>query len=78
MRRMACLAPLPNIRVFLHGPRWRRTFDVKEVATALPRGGPVRLVLLYDFEADVRELVLDELRPDVFAMWSDPRERIVG
>ncbi len=30
----------------------------------------------YDFEPDVRELILEEVRNDVWAMWSDPRERL--
>jgi hypothetical protein len=79
MRRLHCLDRLPQVSVFMHGPRWRRTFDVREVALALPRvdgDRRVRRVLVYDFEADVRERIVEELRPDVVAMWCDARERL--
>jgi len=50
------------VRVFLVGPRWRRLFGV--------------IGLLYDLEPDVREQILEELRPDVVAIWTDPREQL--
>jgi hypothetical protein len=65
---------LPMPRVFLHGPRWRRLFDVRELLIDDEFG--VRRVWVYDLEADVRERVCEEVRPDVFAEWSDPRERL--
>jgi hypothetical protein len=34
-----------------------------------------RRVRVYDYELDVRERVLEELRPGVVAMWADPLER---
>jgi len=79
MRRMVSFDRLPLPGVFLHGPRWRRHFDVKEVAQSLPLEDGRRalsLVLVYDFEADVRERIVEELRPSVAAMWTDPRERL--
>jgi hypothetical protein len=79
MRRLHCLDRLPRVSVFMHGPRWRRTFDVREVALALPRvdgDRRVRRVLVYDFEADVRERILEELRPGVDSMWVDVYERL--
>jgi hypothetical protein len=54
-----CRLPMP--RVFLHGPRWWR-FMVEGSKTD------------YDFAEDVRELVLDRIRFDVVAEWTDPRE----
>ena len=30
---------------------------------------------MFSLEEDVRELVLERLGPDTFAMWSDPFER---
>lgn len=57
-----CRLPMP--RVWLHGPRWRRFLVSQE-----------RGCIEYDFAGDVRELVLEELRFNVYAEWSDPRER---
>jgi hypothetical protein len=59
---VACRLPMP--RVFLLGPRWRR-FLVEGTKHD------------YDFADDVRERVLEEVRPGVVAMWSDPRERVL-
>jgi hypothetical protein len=56
---------LPQLRVVLCGRRWRELV----VPDASGR-------LVYDVAADVRERVVDELRPDVAGMWSDPRERL--
>jgi hypothetical protein len=50
---------LPMPRVWACGRRWR---------TLLTPDG------FYDFFDDVRELVCDPIRHDVYAMWSDPRE----
>jgi hypothetical protein len=54
---------LPMPKVWLHGRRapWFLT-------AAIARG-------YYDFSDDVRELVLEPIRDDVYAEWSDPRER---
>lgn len=60
------------------GPKWRRYFDVREVAIAdldpaavpfHPRG---KKLLMFTLEDDVRERVMigrEELRPGVYAMW---------
>jgi hypothetical protein len=54
---------LPSVRVFVTGKFWR---DVT------PRSP---LSQHYDFTEDVRELVLERIRFDVFAEWTDPREQ---
>jgi hypothetical protein len=56
---------LQHARVWMTGPHWRKCFGVQRAMT----------VLLFSFEEDVRELVLEEIRPGVYAQWSDPRER---
>lgn len=40
--------------------------------------GPSHRRLRWNIEEDVRELVLDELRPGVTAMWSDPYEIVLN
>jgi len=66
MQRLACPGGgLPLLRVVLCGRGWRELV-VPEV------GGR----LVYDVAADVRERVIEELRPDVGGMWSDPREQL--
>lgn len=50
---------LPLPRVWARGRRWR---------SFLTADG------FYEFEPDVRELVLQPIRFDVAAMWTDPRE----
>lgn len=61
---------LPALRVVLCGPHWRTLGG----AASVWHGDQVRLV--YDVEPDVRERVVEQLRPDVVAMWADPRERL--
>jgi hypothetical protein len=61
---------LPALRVVLCGYRWRTLGG----AQYLWRGDELRLV--YDIALDVRERAVEELRPDVAAMWADPRERL--
>lgn len=73
-RDVYCLARLPLASVFFCGPRWRELFGLQLAAVALGRGAAK--VLIFDFEHDVRERVCLELRPDVFAEWSDPREQL--
>lgn len=69
-------------RAFMYGPRWRRHFDVREVPVAdvdpvaAKYHRPGRTLLVFTFEPDVRELLQLEIRPGVFAEWSDPREQI--
>jgi hypothetical protein len=62
------LLPLP--RVFLQGPHRKRFLVPFKSDKGRPRGP-----WLYDFADDVRELACEQVRFDVYAMWSDPRER---
>lgn len=81
-RRLECLAPLPSCRVFITGPRWRQRFGVelRALADVAPQSTQFhpdgRKILIYDFEDDVRELVLVPIRGELPAMWSDPREQL--
>jgi hypothetical protein len=70
-RRLWNADHLPMPRVFMIGPRWRRHFGVKSEPRAFRSSK-----LTFTFEPDVRELVLDEIRPGVYAQWSDPFERL--
>jgi hypothetical protein len=82
MRRVWIAPVLRNVRVFMYGPRWQRHFDVQRrpVADIDPEAARYhragKRLLIYDVEADVRERVLEELRPGVVAQWVDPRERL--
>lgn len=69
MRRLCVRGPsLPAVRVWIRGPKWQRLFGI-------PRCEPPRSkFFLYDFAEDVRELACEQLRHDVYAEWSDPRE----
>jgi hypothetical protein len=79
--RLWSLDRLPMARAFLTGPRWRSTFDVQKrsLAEIRPpwwrhvRSGR-KWVWVFTLEEDVRERLLEELSPGVFAQWSDPRE----
>jgi hypothetical protein len=79
-RRIWSYDHLPMPRAFMHGPHWRRYFDVRRNVRA--RGQePVAqeledAMLVFTFEDDVRERVLDEVRPGVVSQWSDPLERV--
>jgi hypothetical protein len=81
-RRMWSLDQLPMARTFMTGPRWRSSFGVLEVPIveldpdAARFHRPGRKLLMFSLEEDVRELLLEEIRPGVFAAWSDPRERL--
>lgn len=80
-RRIYVLDGLRTSRVWMHGPRWRSSFGVREVPLVDLLHPPCvsntkRKVLTWSFEDDIRELMLDEIRPGVFAQWSDPFERI--
>jgi len=67
-RKLVILTPLPLPRVVLIGPRaWRFCRDSQPNPNCWA-------VNRYDFTNDVRELVLERLRFDVYAEWSDPRE----
>jgi hypothetical protein len=79
-RRLWSFDHLPMPRCYMRGPKWRRAFDVREIpiadldpqAAKLHRPG--RKLLVFTLEPDVRELVCEPIRGDVYAMWSDPRE----
>lgn len=68
-RRLPVRTPLVMPRVFLQGPKWRQ-FNV----TFVRKGRVQHHPCLYDFADDVRELVCEPIRFDVYAMWNDPRE----
>lgn len=67
-----------RVRVWMWGPRWRSAFGVTRVPIAEfdPRVAPLfrpgTKLSVFTLEEDVRERVLDEIRPGVYAMWSDP------
>jgi hypothetical protein len=79
-RRLAVLETLPMPRVFLRGPRWQKHFNVQRrpIADVHPWSAesrrPGKTLFVYSFLDDVRERVLEQLRHDVYAEWSDPRE----
>jgi hypothetical protein len=65
--------------VWLHGPRWIACFGVQRVPARqiFPDFVPSnRVFLVYSFEQDLRELMCAELRPGVYADWSDAREQL--
>ncbi len=72
---------VPMPRVWLYGPKWQRVFHVQHLRIAdvapesadLHRKNATRW--FYDFTDDVRELVCEPIRHDVYAMWADPWER---
>jgi len=69
-------------RCWMWGPKWKRHFNVRAVpiTDVFPQSAPYHrpwaTVLVFTFEEDLREMILEEIRPGVHAMWSDPRERI--
>lgn len=70
-------------RVWMHGPKWMRSFGVREVLLVdilpdrmRPYFDPKRKGLTWSFEDDIRELITEEIRPGLVAQWSDPLERI--
>jgi hypothetical protein len=81
LRRMWSLDQLSMPRAFFTGPKWKRLCGVEErpIADVLPEAAtyhrPGRKLLLFSLEDDVRERVLEELRPGVYAEWTDVRER---
>jgi len=69
-RKLHILSPLPMPRVVLSGPRcWRFCRDSQPDPNCWQQNW-------YDFTDDVRELVLERIRFDVYAEWTDPRERL--
>lgn len=83
MLRLRVLEPLPLARVWMRGPKWKRAFnvthralvDVDPEAARDRRPLQAKTYWWYDFEHDVRELVVEEIRPGVLAEWSDPFEQ---
>lgn len=79
------LPDLPRVRVFMHGPGWRKHFEVarRPIAEVAPLAAkchrPGKQLYWFDLEDDIRELVCECLREDrylaVYANWSDPREQ---
>lgn len=81
MRRIWSIDRLP-VRAFMFGPKWKRLFDVREVPVAevdrlsAKYHRPGKKLLVFTLEEDIRERVQVEIRPGVFAEWSDPREQL--
>jgi len=66
---------LPIASVRLLGKRWYQflpKLERREDNTRIKRRWQ------YDMEEDVRELVCEEVRPGVYAEWSDARERLTA
>lgn len=82
VRRMWSSDELPMPRAFFRGPRWKRLCDVREVPiaeidpVAAKYHRPGRKLLIFTFEDEVRERICEQLRFDVYAQWSDPRDRL--
>lgn len=80
-RRLHVTTPT-RARIWLRGPRWKKLGGVvtkpeTEVYGRLMFGWPPRALLVYDFEDDIRELILPPaLQFDRRGMWSDPREQL--
>ena len=72
---------LRNVRVFVAGPQRRRAFNIRRrpIAEVAPLAAQChrrgKQLWWFDLEDDVRELVLERIRFDVYAEWTDPRER---
>lgn len=81
LRRMWSTDDLPMPRAYFCGPRWKRICGVEEIPiadlhpVAAQYHRPGRKLLVFSLVDDVRELICEPLRGDVYAMWSDPRER---
>src|SRR5688572_10839193 len=81
--RIWSIDDLPMPRAWFHGPKWKPLCGVTQRPIAEvnpPWANRVRanrrFVLVFTFEEEVRERVLEQLAPGVFAMWSDPREQL--
>lgn len=68
-----------RIRVWFKGPKWKRLCGVREVPIAdiVPADQigwhrPGKRVLVFSIEEEIRERVLEEIRPGVYSMWTDP------
>jgi hypothetical protein len=79
--RVWVLDRLPLVRVFIHGPRCRRHFQVRRLlladvdAEAATLHRPGTRLWFVTLEDEVRERACEQLRHDVYAQWADPRER---
>ena len=69
-RKLDVRTPLPMPRVVLQGPKWRHCLMTYRTITGKVAHHP----RVYDFFDDVRELVCEQVRFDVYAEWADPRE----
>lgn len=73
LRRIWNLDRLPMPRCFMHGPKWRKLFEVIEqsIAEIDPLAAryhrPGKKLLTFSFESEVRERLFEEIRPGVFA-----------
>lgn len=82
IRRMWSTDRLPMPRAFFFGRRWKKLCDVTErpIAEVDPEAAkyhrPGRKLLLFSLEEEVRERVLEQLAPGVFAEWTDVKERL--
>lgn len=77
LRRVWCRDGLWMPRIWMWGPRWMRYFNVQlvPIATFAPHRAGKKL-LVVTLEDDLRELMFQEIRPGVYADWSDPREQL--
>lgn len=82
LRQICSADDLPILRTLICGPDWRKGFEVRRrrASEIWPHVGRVRsrrarkTVLAFTFEQDIRERICEELRPGVYAQWSDPYE----
>ena len=80
LRRMWSTDNLSMPRAFFSGPRWKRLCGVQEIPIAAidPIAAtyhrPGRKLLVFTFEEEIRERICEQLRFNVYAQWSDPRE----
>lgn len=69
-------------KCWMHGPRWKQRFDVREqlLSDVSPTSAGYhqigKKVLTFTFEDDLRELMFQEIRPGVLADWSCPWEQL--
>lgn len=82
IRRMWSTDRLPMPRAFFFGRRWKKLCGVTEqpIAEVDPEAAkyhrPGRKLLLFSLEDEVRERVLEEIAPGVYAEWTDLQERL--
>lgn len=71
---------LPSLRVYMHGPQWRRHFNVRHVpiVDVDPSGvhPPGKMLWIFELWEDVQERICrtgDLIRPGIFAEWSESK-----